>query len=557
MKTELDEALESRKQAWQAIDVVAKANANISITQYLARDPERVQKYSLDAAGLYLDYTKNRLSDDACAALIALACACDVEARRDALFVGAPINTTERRSVLHTALRDMDATKLEVDGADILAGIRDVRQRAINFAERVRAGIWLGRTGKPITDVVNIGIGGSDLGPRMVCEAMRAFGHPRLTMHFLANIDGAALADVLKKIEPETTLFIIASKTFTTIETLTNARSARAWFLAHGGNEADIASHFVAVSTNAQAVSAFGIDTENMFPFWDWVGGRYSLWSSIGLSIMIAVGGEHFTDLLRGAHRMDLHFRTAPLGQNMPVMLALVGIWYRNFLGASSMAVLPYSENLHRLPAYLQQLDMESNGKGVTLDGKSVERASGPIVWGEPGTNGQHAFFQLLHQGTELVPIDFILPIEPTHDLHEHHALLIANCLAQSSALMTGKTIGQVRDELSARGMAPAEIEAHAPHRVFSGNRPSNTILLPCLDPASLGALIALYEHKVFVQGVIWNVNSFDQWGVELGKVVATDIGRALASGYVANEFDASTHSLLARCRKSSFSVSR
>ena len=557
MKTELDEALESRRHAWQAIDVVAKANADISITQYLTRDPERVQKYSLDAAGLYLDYSKNRLGDDARSALLALAHTCEVESKRDALFAGAPINTTEHRSVLHTALRDMDATKLEVDGADILAGIRDVRQRAINFAERVRAGIWLGRTRKPITDVVNIGIGGSDLGPRMVCEALRAFARPRLTMHFLANIDGAALADVLKKVEPETTLFIIASKTFTTIETLTNARSARAWFLAQGGNEADIAKHFVAVSTNAQAVSAFGIDTENMFPFWDWVGGRYSLWSSIGLSIMIAVGGEHFTELLRGAHRMDLHFRTAPLGQNMPVILALVGIWYRNFLGASSMAVLPYSENLHRLPAYLQQLDMESNGKGVTLDGKSVERASGPIVWGEPGTNGQHAFFQLLHQGTELVPIDFILPIEPTHDFHEHHALLIANCLAQSSALMTGKTIGQVRDELSARGMAPAEIEALAPHRVFSGNRPSNTILLPRLDPASLGALIALYEHKVFVQGVIWNVNSFDQWGVELGKVVATDIGRALAPGSVANEFDSSTRSLLARCRKSSVSVSR
>ena len=534
---------------WSALTTHFATVKDKTIADNFASDPDRAGKYSLEAAGLFLDYSKNRLDDAAREKLIDLARACGVEARRDAMFAGERINVTEDRSVLHTALRDLSSDRVMVDGIDILGPIRAVRQRACAFAERVRSDEWRGHTGKSITDVVNIGIGGSDLGPRMVCDALRTFAHPRLHMHFVANIDGDAMSDVLATVDPATTLFIIASKTFTTIETLTNARTARVWFLKQGAQESDIAKHFVAVSTNTDAVKAFGIDPANMFGFWDWVGGRYSLWSSIGLSIMISIGEEKFLQFLSGAQAMDQHFRAAPLEKNMPVILALIGVWYRNFCDATSVAVLPYSEHLQRLPAYLQQLDMESNGKSVTMQGERVEHATAPIIWGEPGTNGQHAFFQLLHQGTPLVPIDFILPMRPTHDLAEHHELLVANCLAQSSALMAGKSVEQARNEIGVSMSPVITPDQLAMHRSFDGNRPSNTILLEQLDAASLGALIALYEHKVFVQGVIWNINSFDQWGVELGKTVATKIGEAMRSGAQTGEFDASTQQLLARCK--------
>ena len=486
---------DNRAKAWSALGAHCERLETHAMRELFLSDPGRVAKYSLEAAGLFLDYSKNRLDDPARDALFELARACAIEARRDAMFAGERINVTENRSVLHTALRDQTSGRIEVDGSDILANIRAVRGRAYGFADRVRSGDWRGYSGKSITDVVNIGIGGSDLGPRMVCEALRAFADPRLQMHFVANIDGAALTDVLARVDAERTLFIVASKTFTTIETLTNARSARTWFLATGAQETDIAKHFAAVSTNLDAVKAFGIDGDNMFPFWDWVGGRYSLWSAIGLSIMISIGPENFDRLLGGAHAMDRHFRTAPPESNMPVILGLIGVWHRNFFAVPSMAVLPYSEHLQRLPAYLQQLDMESNGKSVTLQGTPVEHATGPIVWGEPGTNGQHAFFQLLHQGTQWVPIDFILPMRPTHGLAGHHELLVANCLAQSSALMEGKSVDQVKKAMEVAKYPASEVERLAMHRGFSGNRPSNTILLEQLDPASLGALIALYER--------------------------------------------------------------
>ncbi len=538
---------DSAKQ-WAALGVHFAVAKNETIAQLFKTDPARAANFSLEAAGLFLDYSKNRLDAVAREKLIDLARACGVEARRDAMFAGERINVTEHRSVLHTALRDLTSARLDVDGVDLLGPIRDVRQRALSFAERVRNEDWRGFTGKSITDVVNIGIGGSDLGPRMVCEALKFFAHERIATHFVANIDGDALADVLDIVDHERTLFIIASKTFTTIETLTNARSARAWFLAKGAQESDIAKHFVAVSTNTDAVRAFGIDPANMFGFWDWVGGRYSLWSSIGLPIMISIGPDNFSKLLAGAHAMDTHFRAAPLEKNMPVILAMIGIWYRNFFDAGSVAVLPYIEHLQRLPAYLQQLDMESNGKSIAIDGTPVEHPTAPVIWGEPGTNGQHAFFQLLHQGSQFVPIDFILPVKATHHLPAHHELLVANCLAQGRALMIGKTADEAWGEIAVPAGAMMTADQLAMHRRFEGNRPSNTILLDQLDPASLGALIALYEHKVFVQGVVWNINSFDQWGVELGKTVANRIGEAMKSDANEVDLDASTRQLLKKC---------
>jgi glucose-6-phosphate isomerase len=532
---------------WAALEAHFAVTKNETIGELFKADPGRAANFSLEAAGLFLDYSKNRLDVGAREKLIDLARTSGVEVRRDAMFAGERINVTENRSVLHAALRDLSRSCLNVDAVDILEPIRAVRERAFAFAERVRNEGWRGYTGKSITDVVNIGIGGSDLGPRMVCEALKSFAHPRIKTHFVANIDGDALADVLADVDCERTLFIIASKTFTTIETLTNARSARAWFLSKGATERDIAQHFVAVSTNTEAVRTFGIDPANMFGFWDWVGGRYSLWSSIGLPIMIAIGSEKFLKLLSGAHAMDTHFRVAPLEKNMPVILAMIGIWYRNFFDAGSVAVLPYSEHLQRLPAYLQQLDMESNGKSIAVDGAPVEHATAPIIWGEPGTNGQHAFFQLLHQGTKFVPIDFILPVRPTHNLPAHQELLVANCLAQSRALMIGKSVDEARGEIAVPAGAAITADQLAMHRRFEGNRPSNTILLERLEPASLGALIALYEHKVFVQGVVWNINSFDQWGVELGKVMANRISDAMQPGADESDFDASTRQLLRR----------
>lgn len=444
------------------------------------------------------------------------------------MFIGERINVTEDRPVLHVALRERSRSVI-VDGENIEPAVRAVLAKMRQFTETVRQGTRRGYTGRMITDVVNIGIGGSDLGPRMVCEALKPYGARGLRMHFVSNVDGADIAEVLRTVAPETTLFVISSKTFTTRETLLNARTARTWFLESGAGEAAIAKHFVAVSTNSEAVTAFGVDLENMFPFWDWVGGRYSLWSAIGLPIALYIGMDAFDLLLGGAHEMDQHFAIAPLAQNLPVLLGLIGVWYTNFFGASSYVIAPYDRRLCDLPAYMQQLDMESNGKSVTLQGERVDYATGPVIWGEPGTNGQHAFFQLLHQGTALIPADFIACIMPQHDLDAHHDILIANCFAQTEALMNGS-------------QAPG-----APHRTFDGNRPSNTILLEKLDPRSLGALIALYEHKVFVQGVIWNVNSFDQWGVELGKRLAASIEGELDRPDFVETHDGSTNQLINR----------
>jgi glucose-6-phosphate isomerase len=535
--------------AWQALFAHRTELGEAHLRELFAADPGRFERFSLTAAGLFLDYAKNRIDDRGLVLLLDLARDRGLEAARAAMFAGRRINTTENRAVLHVALRHRGTAPIEVDGQDVMPAVREVLARMGEFAEAVRSGAWTGHTGQPITDVVNIGIGGSDLGPAMVCQALAACGHPRLTMHFVSNVDGDHLAGMLARVDPARTLFIVASKTFTTIETMTNAASARAWFLASGAGEADIARHFVAVSTNAAKVAEFGIDPANCFGFWDWVGGRYSLWSAVGLPIALYVGRENFAALLQGAHAMDRHFAEAPLEANMPVILGLLGVWYRGFFGAASLCVAPYAQALARLPAYLQQLEMESNGKSVTRDGAPVDTPTCPVIWGEPGTNGQHAFFQLLHQGTDLIPVDFIAPLQASHGLKDHHRLLLANCIAQSKALMVGKTAAEVRAELAAQGLKGEALEALVPHRVFPGNRPSNTLLLPDLSPRAIGALIALYEHKVFVQSVIWGINAFDQWGVELGKQIASRIGDELAGG-AAGEHDGSTRGLIALARE-------
>ena len=536
--------------AWVALESHRASIANLRMADAFAKDAKRAANFSLEAAGLFLDYSKNRITADTKSLLLALARERGVEARRNAMFAGEHINTTENRAVMHVALRSRGTRRFSVDGQNVMPEVKRVLEHMQRFSHQVRDGVWKGYTGSAITDIVNIGIGGSDLGPLMVCEALRTYIPQGLNVHFVSNVDAAALDRVLSSADAETTLFIVASNTFTTQETLTNATSARRWFLENGGTQADVAKHFVAVSTNAAAVKKFGIDTANMFEFWDWVGGRYSLWSAIGLSIAIAIGMDAFAELLAGASEMDEHFATAPLEKNMPALLALVGVWNVNFLGATSQCVAPYSQDLHRLPAYLQQLEMESNGKSVGRDGKPLTFASCPVIWGEPGTNGQHAFFQLLHQGMSVIPVDFIaaLHADSEHELDaSHHRLLLANCFAQSEALMVGKSAEQVRAELVAQGVGASEIAALTLHKVFAGNRPSNTILLPELTPKSLGALIALYEHKVFVQGVIWNVNSFDQWGVELGKQLAKSIEAALKSGVVSGSHDGSTSALMRR----------
>ena len=541
---------------WTLLETHRASIANLRMADEFATDAKRAGNFSLDAAGIFLDYSKNRITAETKSLLLALARERGVEARRDAMFAGEHINTTENRAVMHVALRaglGGGARRFSVDGQNVMPDVKRVREHMRRFSHQVRDGVWKGYTGSAITDIVNIGIGGSDLGPLMVCEALRTYIPQGLNVHFVSNVDGAALDRVLSSVDAETTLFIVASKTFATQETLTNATSARRWFLENGGIQADVAKHFVAVSTNAAAVKKFGIDTANMFEFWDWVGGRYSLWSAIGLSIVIAIGMDAFEELLAGASEMDEHFATAPLEKNMPALLALVGVWNVNFLGATSQCIAPYAQDLHRLPAYLQQLEMESNGKSVDRDGKRLTVASCPVIWGEPGTNGQHAFFQLLHQGTSLIPVDFIaaLHADSEHDLDaSHHRLLLANCFAQSEALMVGKSAEQVRAELVAQRMSEAEMAAIAelaPHKVFAGNHPSNTVLLSELTPKSLGALIALYEHKVFVQGVIWNVNSFDQWGVELGKQLAKTIDGELKSGVASGAHDGSTTALMRR----------
>jgi glucose-6-phosphate isomerase len=534
--------------AFQALENHAHDAREWQMRQLFAQDPQRFPRMTVEAADLFLDYSKNRLSAETIELLVHLARTRGVAEQRDAMFAGEKINITERRAVLHTALRAPRGNRLVVDNQDINGDVHAVLDRIKVFTDKVRNGTWLGRTGKPITDIVNIGIGGSDLGPKMAALALRSYCHPRLKMHFVSNVDGHDMDAVLSQVNSETTLFIVASKTFTTAETMLNAQTARNWFLQSAKAE-DLPRHFVAVSTNTDAVRAFGIDPENMFPFWDWVGGRYSLWSAIGLSVALAVGFGYFQALLEGAHAMDEHFRTAPLEQNMPVLLAMIGFWNRQFLGANSLSIAPYHQDLNRFPAYLQQLDMESNGKRVTKTGQPVDTVTCPVVWGECGTNAQHAYFQLLHQGTDVTPIDFIAALRASHDLPDHHDALLANCFAQSEAFMKGKTESEVRAELKGAGLASAAIEEMVPHKTFPGNRPSNMILMEQLTPATLGALIALYEHKTFVQGVIWNIASFDQWGVELGKVLAKKIQSELTGESDAAAHDSSTNGLIAKAK--------
>ncbi len=514
--------------------------ADVAMRDLFERDPQRFERFSLKLDGLLLDYSKNRMTDDTLALLLRLADEADVAGWRARMFAGDKINHTENRAVLHTALRNRSNTPVRVDGEDVMPGVNAVLAKMGAFAEQVRSGAWCGYTGARITDVVNIGIGGSDLGPQMVVQALKPYRHPQLKVHFISNVDGAHVRETLETLNPATTLFVVASKTFTTQETMTNAHTARAWLLAAAQDETHIAKHFVAVSTNRDAVTAFGIDAANMFEFWDWVGGRYSLWSAIGLSIVLAVGIERFIELLDGAHAMDTHFQTAPLAANMPVILALLGVWYNNFFGCASHAILPYDHYLRSLPAYLQQADMESNGKSVDREGRSVDYATGPILWGATGINGQHAFYQLLHQGTRMVPADFIVSVRaPIPEMQAHHDILIANCLAQTEALMRGRT----PDETA------AQTTQFVSHKVFDGNHPSNTLMIDQLTPYALGRLIALYEHKIFVQAVIWNLNAYDQWGVELGKQLASRILPELQGDAPVSGHDASTEALIQHYR--------
>jgi glucose-6-phosphate isomerase len=528
--------------AWQALTDHAEQTKDLHLRQLFEEDTERGRNLTLQVGDIYADFSKNRITKETLELLFELARTSGVESLREQMFSGQKINTTEARAVLHTALRNQADEPILTDGQDVLPEIREVLARMSSFSEKVRDGSWVGHTGKQIRTVINIGIGGSDLGPVMVTEALKYYSKRDLSVRFVSNVDSTHFVEATRDLDPAETLFIIASKTFTTDETMTNAHSARSWLLKSLGDEAAVAKHFVAVSTNAEEVSKFGIDTANMFGFWDWVGGRYSLSSAIGLSIMLSIGSTHFTDLLAGFYAMDEHFRTAPLEQNLPIILGLIGIWNINFLGAASEAILPYDQYLSRFPAYFQQANMESNGKSVNKDGQPVSYDTGPIIWGEPGTNGQHAFYQLLHQGTHLIPCDFIGFARPLNPLGEHHTKLSANLLAQTQALAFGKTASEVRAE----GVP----EKLVPHKVFSGNRPTNTFLLPALTPNTLGQLIALYEHKIFTQGAIWNIDSFDQWGVELGKVLAKDIYNELKQPSSEKSYDSSTDGLLQAFRK-------
>jgi glucose-6-phosphate isomerase len=511
---------------------------------FFKTDSQRFEKFSLLFEDILFDYSKNRIDDQTIALLIQLAKECRVKEAAQAMFAGEKINVTENRPVLHIALRNQSNTPIYVDGKDVMPDVNRVLQQMKEFSEAIISGEWKGFTGKAITDVVNIGIGGSDLGPVMVTEALKAYKN-HLNVHFVSNVDGTHIVETLKPLNPETTLFLIASKTFTTQETMGNAHSARDWFLAAGAKEADIAKHFAALSTNTSGVEKFGIDTKNMFEFWDWVGGRYSLMSAIGLSIVLSIGFENFTELLAGAHAMDQHFINTELEQNLPVIFGLIGIWYNNFFESETVAILPYDQYMHRFAAYFQQGDMESNGKHVDRNGEPVDYSTGPIIWGEPGTNGQHAFYQLIHQGTKLIPCDFIAPAQSHNPLGEHHPMLLSNFFAQTEALMNGKTIEEVTAELKASGKTDEEIEKLAPFKEFDGNRPTNSILLKMITPRSLGSLIALYEHKIFVQGIIWNIYSFDQWGVELGKQLAGKILPELKNDDDVNTHDSSTNGLI------------
>lgn len=531
--------------AWQALTQHFTDHQDRKMADLFENDPKRFEQFNLRFEDILLDYSKNILTQETLKLLRQLADECGLKEATEAMFTGARINGTEDRAVLHVALRNRSNRPILEDGQDVMPAVNETLKRIEAFCGRVHSGVHQGFSGKPIDTFVNIGIGGSDLGPVMVTEALKPYWIDGVNVHYVSNIDGTHLAETLKKIDPETTLFLIASKTFTTQETMTNARSARSWFLENGGSENDIPKHFVALSTNAEGVKDFGIDTENMFGFWDWVGGRYSLSSAIGTSIALTVGFDNFIGLLDGMHAMDEHFRTAEPKDNLPLTLALIGIWYNNFYGAETEAILPYDQYLHRFPAYFQQGNMESNGKSVDRNGNEVSYQTGPVIWGEPGTNGQHAFYQLIHQGTKLIPCDFIAPAVSHNPIGDHHAILLSNFFAQTEALMMGKDAATVREELEGSGLSSEAIEALVPFKVFSGNRPTNSILVKKITPYVLGQLIALYEHKIFVQGVIWNIYSFDQWGVELGKQLAKAILPELAGAAKINSHDSSTNGLI------------
>mgnify|MGYP000468060341 FL=1 len=521
----------------------------VSMREQFALDSGRFDRFSVKSGDLLLDYSKNRITQETIDKLIELAEAVNIPDWIERMFTGDSINHTEGRAVLHTALRNRSNTPVMVDGEDVMPLVNAVLAKMKNFCEQVHNGTRVGFSGKRITDIVNIGIGGSDLGPAMICDALEPYAVEGMQAHFVSNVDGTDLSTTLAKLNPETTLFVIASKTFTTQETLTNAESARDWFLKAAKKE-DVAKHFVAVSTNAEAVANFGIDTENMFEFWDWVGGRYSFWSAIGLPIALYVGMDNFERLLDGGHEMDNHFRNQPLAENIPVIMGLLGIWYANFFNAQTQAIVPYDHSLARFPSYMQQLDMESNGKFINRGGQRISYKTGPVIWGTPGTNGQHAYFQLIHQGTQLIPVDFVLPVNSHYPKSDHQSILLANGLAQSEALMKGKTAEEVRVELSNEGYEGKELEALLPHKVFPGNRPSNILLFSKLTPEMLGQLVAMYEHKVFVQGAIWNINSFDQWGVELGKQLAKAILPDLADDAAISAHDSSTTNMIKLIRE-------
>ena len=533
--------------AWQALQKHFDEMKDVTIADLFAKDGDRFSKFSATFDDqMLVDYSKNRITEETLAKLQDLAKECDLAGAIKSMFSGEKINRTENRAVLHVALRNRSNTPILVDGKDVMPEVNAVLEKMKTFSEAIISGEWKGYTGKAITDVVNIGIGGSDLGPYMVTEALRPYKN-QLNMHFVSNVDGTHIAEVLKKVNPETTLFLVASKTFTTQETMTNAHSARDWFLKAAGDEKHVAKHFAALSTNAKAVGEFGIDTANMFEFWDWVGGRYSLWSAIGLSIVLSIGFDNFVELLSGAHAMDKHFSTTPAEKNLPVLLALIGIWYNNFFGAETEAILPYDQYMHRFAAYFQQGNMESNGKYVDRNGKVVDYQTGPIIWGEPGTNGQHAFYQLIHQGTKMVPCDFIAPAITHNPLSDHHQKLLSNFFAQTEALAFGKSREVVEQEYRDQGKDPATLDYVVPFKVFEGNRPTNSILLREITPFSLGALIALYEHKIFTQGVILNIFTFDQWGVELGKQLANRILPELKDDKEISSHDSSTNGLINR----------
>ncbi len=537
--------------AWQALQQHQREMADVHMRDLFAGDPQRFERFSLcvpdgtPGGEILFDYSKNRVTQETMRLLCDLARQAGLQAKIEAMFTGQRYNNTENRAVLHVALRNRSNRPILVDGEDVMPGVNAVLGRMRAFSEAVRSGDWKGYTGKPITDIVNIGIGGSDLGPKMVCEALKPYGKPGLRMHFVSNVDSTDLVETLRVVNPETVLFLVASKTFTTQETMANAHSARSWFLKAAKDESAIAKHFAAMSTNTEGVAHFGIDTANMFEFWDWVGGRYSLWSAIGLSIALFIGMDNFEALLAGAHQIDQHFRTAPFEANVPVIMGLLGIWYNNFFGAQSHAILPYDQYLVHFPTYFQQGDMESNGKSVTRQGAWVDYQTGPIIWGQPGTNGQHAFYQLIHQGTKLIPCDFLAAAQSQNPLGDHHTLLLSNFFAQTEALMKGRTPDEARAELLAAGYSGAALETLVAAKTFPGNRPTNSFLYPKLTPATLGALIALYEHKIFTQAAIWDINAFDQWGVELGKQLAKAILPELDGEARVASHDASTNGLI------------